>query len=148
MAKNASQVVLVVNNPPVSAGDISDPWAGKIPSGRAWQPTPVSLLGESHGKRSLSGDYYCKGGALKIEKDCCCREGTMTIRMTPDKICKHLDSWGKGGFSMERSKHKYKDLGLDEMWPDSTRIRGPIRAVAAVWARQEGNAWVTSPCSG
>lgn len=46
MAKNASQVVLVVNNPLVSAGDISDPWAGKIPSGRAWQPTPVYLSGE------------------------------------------------------------------------------------------------------
>ena len=25
----------------------SDPWVGKIPWRRAWQPTPVSLLGES-----------------------------------------------------------------------------------------------------
>ena len=28
---------------------------GKIPWRRAWQPTPVSLHGESHGQRSLAG---------------------------------------------------------------------------------------------
>ena len=27
----------------------------KIPGRRKWQPTPVSLLGESHGQRSLVG---------------------------------------------------------------------------------------------
>ena len=32
-----------------------DPWVGKIPWRRAWQPTPVSLPGESHGQRSLEG---------------------------------------------------------------------------------------------
>ena len=31
------------------------PWVGKIPWSRAWQPTPVFLLGESHGQRSLTG---------------------------------------------------------------------------------------------
>ena len=31
------------------------PWAGKIPWRRQWQPTPVLLLGESHGQRSLVG---------------------------------------------------------------------------------------------
>ena len=31
-----------------------DPWIGKIPWRRAWQPTPVLLLGESHGQRSLA----------------------------------------------------------------------------------------------
>ena len=34
-----------------------NPWVGKIPWRRAWQPTPVSLLGESHRQRSLVG--YC-----------------------------------------------------------------------------------------
>ena len=33
-----------------------DPWVRKIPWRRAWQPTPVSLPGESHGQRSLA-DY-------------------------------------------------------------------------------------------
>ena len=30
-------------------------WVRKIPCGRAWQPTPVFLPGESHGQRSLVG---------------------------------------------------------------------------------------------
>ena len=30
-------------------------WVGKIPWRRTWQPTLVSLLGESHARRSLIG---------------------------------------------------------------------------------------------
>ena len=30
-------------------------WIGKIPWRRAWQPTPVFLLGKYHGQRSLAG---------------------------------------------------------------------------------------------
>ena len=32
-----------------------DPWVGKIPWRREWQPTPVFLPGESHGQRNLAG---------------------------------------------------------------------------------------------
>ena len=32
-----------------------NPWVGKIPWRRAWQPTPVFLPGKSHGQRSLAG---------------------------------------------------------------------------------------------
>ena len=32
-----------------------DPWVGKIPWRRKWQPTPVFLLGEFHEQRSLAG---------------------------------------------------------------------------------------------
>ena len=32
-----------------------DPWVGKIPWRREWQPTPLFLLGEFHGQRSLTG---------------------------------------------------------------------------------------------
>ena len=32
-----------------------NPWIGKIPCRRKWQPTPVFLPGESHGQRSLVG---------------------------------------------------------------------------------------------
>jgi len=32
-----------------------DPWMGKIPWRREWQPTPVFLPGKSHGQRSLAG---------------------------------------------------------------------------------------------
>ena len=31
-----------------------NPWVGKIPWRRAWQPTPVFLPGESQGQRSLA----------------------------------------------------------------------------------------------
>ena len=33
-----------------------DPWVGKVPWGRKWQPTPAFLPGESHGQRRLLGD--------------------------------------------------------------------------------------------
>ena len=32
-----------------------DPWVGKIPWRRKWQPTPVFLPAKSHGQRSLAG---------------------------------------------------------------------------------------------
>ena len=38
-----------------------DPWVGKIPWRRAWQPTPVFLPGESLGQRSLAGQLQSTG---------------------------------------------------------------------------------------
>ena len=41
-----------------SAGDARhwfNPWVGKIPGRRKWQPVPVLLPGKSHGQRSLVG---------------------------------------------------------------------------------------------
>ena len=43
-----------------------DPWVGKIPWRRAWQPTPVSLPGESHGQRGLAG--YSPRGHTESDK--------------------------------------------------------------------------------
>ena len=37
------------------SGDGLDPWVGKIPWKRKWQPTPVFLPGKSHGQRILAG---------------------------------------------------------------------------------------------
>ena len=34
---------------------VFDPWVGKIPWSRNWQPTPAFFPGESHGQRSLAG---------------------------------------------------------------------------------------------
>ena len=47
----AFQVALVANNPPANEGNMRhgfDPWMGKIPWRRAWQPTPVFLPGEEY----------------------------------------------------------------------------------------------------
>ena len=43
-----------------------DPWVGKIPWRRKWQPTPVLLPGESHELRSLVGysPWVCKESRL------------------------------------------------------------------------------------
>ena len=41
-----------------------DRWSGKIPWRRKWQPTPVFLLGEPHGQRSLEGPWGHKGSDM------------------------------------------------------------------------------------
>ena len=48
----------MVKNLHASAEDLRhgfDPWVGRIPWRRKWQPTPVLLPGKSHGQRSLVG---------------------------------------------------------------------------------------------
>ena len=44
-----------------------DPWVGKIPWRRKWQPTPVFLPGKSHGQRSLVG--YSPWGHKRVRLD-------------------------------------------------------------------------------
>ena len=55
-------MVLVVKYPPANVGDIKrcgfDLWVWKTPGRRVWQPTPVFLLGESHGQKSLAGTVH------------------------------------------------------------------------------------------
>ena len=41
-----------------------DPWVGKIPWRRKWQPTPIFLPGKSHGQRSLAG--YSPWGSKEL----------------------------------------------------------------------------------
>ena len=70
----------VVENLPTNAGDIKscrfDPWVGKIPWRREWQPTAVFLPEKSYGQRSLAG-YL----AVKQQQHCvprlerCSRQG-------------------------------------------------------------------------
>ena len=57
-----------------------DPWVGKIPWRREWQPTPVFLPGEFHGQRSLAG--YSPWG---------CKESDMTERLTLSFSLSRLD---------------------------------------------------------
>ena len=39
---------------------VFDPWVGKIPWSRKWQPTPTFLPGKFHGQRGLAD--YCPWG--------------------------------------------------------------------------------------
>ena len=48
----------MVKNPPAYEGDAGrrrrfDPWVGKSPWRRKWQPTPGFLPGDFHGQRNL-----------------------------------------------------------------------------------------------
>ena len=45
----------VVKNTPTIQEIGFDPWIGKIPYRREWQPISVFLSGESQGQRSLAG---------------------------------------------------------------------------------------------
>ena len=76
-----SQVALVAKNPPANAGEHKrhgfDPWVGKVPWRRKWQPTPVFLRGKFHGQRSLascspwsrkgSDMHTASGNSLKVK---------------------------------------------------------------------------------
>ena len=55
----------VIKNPPANTG--FNPWVGKIPWRRKWQPTLVFLHGKSHGQRSLVG--YSPWGCKRVEHD-------------------------------------------------------------------------------
>ena len=47
-----------VKNLPKCGRPRFDPWVGKIPWRREWQPTPVFLPGEVHGQRSLTATVH------------------------------------------------------------------------------------------
>ena len=72
-----SQVALLVNNPSANAEDIRDPWLGKIPWRRAWQPTPVFSPGESHGQRSLAG--YSSWGCEELDTTAATEHSRTTV---------------------------------------------------------------------
>ena len=64
-------------------GGSFDPWGGKIPWKRKWQPTLVFLPGEPHGQRSLVG--YSSWGPKEsdtIEHICTCFLYTWCLRTT------------------------------------------------------------------
>ena len=57
-----SLVAQMVKNLPACSTHVFDPWVGKTPWQRVWQPTLVILDRESHGHRSLAGysPWSCK----------------------------------------------------------------------------------------
>ena len=56
----ASLLAQTVKNLPAMRETWFDPWVGKIPWRREWQPTPIFLPRESHGQRSLVGHRDCR----------------------------------------------------------------------------------------
>ena len=66
----ASQVALMVKNPPANAGDIRDtgsiPGLGRSPRGGNGNPLQYSCLENPHGQRSLAG--YSPQNCKKLDK--------------------------------------------------------------------------------
>ena len=110
-----------------------DPWAGKIPWRRKWQPTPVLLPGKSHGQGSLGEGLQCMEWQ-RVEHDWACVHAWLptlsTRNFTPNitlgnKICicsKHTPShllitalaWKHGKrSSIERQVNKFCALSCD-----------------------------------
>ena len=77
----------MIKNLPANAGDAGDefdPWVWKILRRGKWKPTPVFLLGKSHGRRSLAG-YSPRG----------CKESDMT-----DGADTHTHIYTRCGYSL------------------------------------------------
>ena len=76
----------VIKNPP-AVQEICrrcrfNPWVGKVPWRRKWQPAPVFLPGKSHGQRSLAG--YSPWGRTELD--------TTAVWMTATTIIKELQN--------------------------------------------------------
>ena len=67
-----------------------DPWVGKIPWRREWQPAPIFLLGESHGQRTLVG--YSPRGSQGVEHDLVIKNNGNKFRFCPGVLCE-LGTW-------------------------------------------------------
>ena len=73
----------------VKSPAMQDPWVGKIPWRRKWQPTPVILPGKFHEQRSLAG--YSPWG---------CKESGMTEQLSlthREEKCEKVGIWGRRG---------------------------------------------------
>ena len=64
-----------------------DPWVGKMPWRRKWQPTPVFLPGKSHGQRSTVGysPQCCK--KLQLNSSITIRLQNILASLLPDPLC-------------------------------------------------------------
>ena len=136
----ASQVMLVVKNPPAKAEDKRhgfDPCVRKIPWRRAWQPTPVFLPGESYGQRTLSG-YSPRGLRVRQDwSDLGCMHALLLLLSPFSRVRLSVIPWAAGcqaPLSMGFSRQEYRsglpcpspgdppDPGTDTGLPHCKRI--------------------------
>ena len=124
-----------------------DPWVGKIPWRRQWQPTMILLPGKSHGRRSLVSysTWDCK------ESDTTERLLSFSVYLNPfpnlaftfrflPSTNKMLGLWGDRTLTWRKKNQKVKNTLLScthrKLWlqlPFSTRLRAPGSLVPPVW---------------
>ena len=145
-----------------SAGDRFDPWVGKMPGRRKWQPTPVSLRGESHGHRRLAG-YSPRG---RKESDTTERptlslsHWSMSTGVPPLNLT--LACWRAAGLTVLGHPllcpwHSTPAVGQQQYCPISPRPRASgnvfhlrfnsAQVSSHEWAASEPSGWPCSLCS-
>ncbi|XDA81174.1 hypothetical protein R6Z07F_011148 [Ovis aries] len=108
-----------------------NPWVGKIPWRRKWQPTPVLLPGKSHGRRSLAG--YSPWG---------CKESGRTERLHFDFLLNFL--LNNGSLALPHSKKEGRGLAWRTGDPSVSQRPNMAKhggeAEKASWSRGETTA--------
>ena len=115
--QEASQLAVVVKNLPANAGDVKrhgfDPWIGRIPWSRKWQPTPVFLPGKFPGWRSLAGYSpwgHKESAMIKVTEDTqwkipWSRKWQPTPVFVPRKFHAHRSLLGYSPWGCKRVRH-------------------------------------------
>ena len=98
-----------------------DPWVGKTPWRRKWQPTPVFLPGKSHGRRSLAG--YSPWGR-RVRHDL--RVWTTTRRLNQEL----LHPWAGSSQTFRSPLCKNVSGWVEKHTPVSMRPKGSSEAVS------------------
>ena len=86
LPSGASLVAQMIKNPPACRRTGFNPWVGKIPWRREWQPTPLFLPEQFHGQRSLAdpSPWGCKESdtieQLTLTRLECLRETGLILR--------------------------------------------------------------------
>ena len=104
-----------------------DPWVGKIPRRRTWQPTPVFLPGKPHGQRSLAG--YSPGGSKESDST-----EQLSIHITMETVTVIWPLVKKGKFQVCFFGPKVGWLLSVTTWSPGYRV-GVTVAGAALWPR-------------
>ena len=102
-------MALVVKNEPAKAEDLKrcwfDPWVGKIPWRRSWQPTPVFLPGEPFGQRSLVG-YSPQGHRVRHNRNYLARTNSLNFHNNQECSYKYDASFIDQGGKKKKKTHK------------------------------------------
>ena len=115
-----------------------DPWVGKIPWRRTWQPTPICLPGESHGQKSLAGS-----GPLGHKSQTQLKWLSMHTLVPGTELLWPCNFWSG------RGERKIIIGPIKHTWDDAKEVTlGPWRASGWGWLPEETTetgGWNVSP---
>ena len=101
---------------------VFNPWVGKIPQRKKWEPIPVFLPGESHGQRNLVG--YSPWGHRRV------RHNLATNNNNPDIHCSTIyktKTW-------KQCKYPLTEEWINKFWYTYTmKKESKIMTSAATW---------------